>query len=216
MQFPLENALIKTLTLEDFPEFLAFDELASYLKTETPEDHRPPRWTYEDYARCLRSGFPLGLFLEGMLIGICILHPKDQALFITQIAIHPNYRNLGLGSYLIQLAEKQAVLEGCERCTLTVDPFNSKALSLYFRFAYAITAFKKSYFGQNHPNTHRFWMEKKLKHPISFGEKSALIPVNDFSKIEEALERGYVGIQLISTHDPKSNSLLFKDVLGCN
>ena len=54
-----------------------------------------------------------------------------RPLFVEEIAIHPGYQGLGIGSFVIEQLEHLARLRGCTHLVLEVAHNNNKALSFY-------------------------------------------------------------------------------------
>ena len=54
-----------------------------------------------------------------------------RPLFVEEIAIHPGYQGLGIGSFVIEQLEHLARLRGCTHLVLEVAQNNNKALSFY-------------------------------------------------------------------------------------
>ncbi|SRR5579883_1194122 len=70
-----------------------------------------------------------------------------QDYYILGLSIAPDYRNRGLGTYLLAQAERQAQLHHCEAIALDVTYTNTAARSLFERLEYRVTCSK---------TTHRF------------------------------------------------------------
>ncbi|MNZ30633.1 TDP-fucosamine acetyltransferase [compost metagenome] len=64
---------------------------------------------------------------------------EDDEFHIGTIATLPESRGLGIGSRLLEFAEKQALKQGFSKCSLTVKKENVLAFKLYERMGYHIT-----------------------------------------------------------------------------
>jgi ribosomal protein S18 acetylase RimI-like enzyme len=64
---------------------------------------------------------------------------EDDEFHIGTIATLPESRGLGVGSQLLEFAEKQTSLQGFTKCSLTVKKENQLAIKLYQRMGYLIT-----------------------------------------------------------------------------
>lgn len=68
---------------------------------------------------------------------------------ITNVAVHPGYRNLGIGTKmlgeLISLSSKKGI--GCH--TLEVRKSNEEAISLYKKLGFKIAGIRKEYYADN-------------------------------------------------------------------
>lgn len=58
--------------------------------------------------------------------------------YISNIGVHPSAQGLGIGSALLDFAEKQARSANLAKCSLIVGLYNQKALRLYQRLGYEI------------------------------------------------------------------------------
>ena len=63
-----------------------------------------------------------------------------QAALLEDMIMHPEYRNEGLGSRLLQAAIEQARSAGCLRITLLTDRANDAAIRFYLRHGFAMSA----------------------------------------------------------------------------
>ena len=60
--------------------------------------------------------------------------------YIQMVAVSPDARGRGIGSILLDEAQRRAHETGCVRLALDVDVQNTGAIRLYERLGYAITA----------------------------------------------------------------------------
>ena len=58
--------------------------------------------------------------------------------FINNMAIFPKFQGLGIGKFLMSLAKKRAKESGLNKCALTVEIKNSRAVGLYQHLGYQI------------------------------------------------------------------------------
>lgn len=54
-----------------------------------------------------------------------------RPLFVEEIAVHPNYHGMGIGSYMFEQIEHAARLRGCTHIVLEVAENNEEALRFY-------------------------------------------------------------------------------------
>ena len=66
----------------------------------------------------------------------------EREYYISNVAVFPKYRGMGLGTYLIDLAEKEAKQCGANRLSLDVETENINAINLYKKLGFTIA--KKS------------------------------------------------------------------------
>lgn len=65
---------------------------------------------------------------------------------ITNVAVDPKYRRLGIGKMLLESAEKGAISRNCESITLEVRVSNEAAISLYEKSAYEKVGTRKNFY----------------------------------------------------------------------
>jgi hypothetical protein len=54
-----------------------------------------------------------------------------RPLFVDELAVHPDYHNLGIGSFMYEQVEHAARLRGCTHIVLEVAENNKQALKFY-------------------------------------------------------------------------------------
>src|SRR5258706_6844095 len=200
---------------EGLQTLLNFDEMAYFQQNDTPKDHEPPRYTLQEIKDIFNHGeiygiygIPLGKNEEEM-IGCYIFENKDEkpdALYIGGLDIHPDYRDLGLGSWVLQIAEEIAkTTDGIKSLTLTVDPLNGRGLNAYLRFGFRVIGFEKDHFG---PRTDRFLMEKILEEPpIANYAIERIVSCGNTEELQRAANDHLWGVKLerLQTHEPQDN-----------
>ncbi len=80
------------------------------------------------------------------VLGYIGVHEVCGEAYIDNIAVHPDYRRLGLGERLLQTAQKNAFSRKCEFITLEVRKSNEKAISLYKKLGYQTAGERKSFY----------------------------------------------------------------------
>ncbi len=71
---------------------------------------------------------------------------------ITNVATHPDYRRLGIGSALIGALVEKAERNGILRITLDVRESNAPAIALYEKFGFAPCGKRKSFYSNPREN----------------------------------------------------------------
>lgn len=214
--FELQDEIVRPITRSDLPHLLEFDNMATFEQNDTPPDHAPPPFTLKELVEMLDNGEIMrGIFDDGRMIAYYIFDIRDKELYIDSIAVHPDYRDNGVGTYLLGIADREALERGLEKCSLSVDPYNGRGVNTYLKHGYKVTEYKRAYFGSEYPSTDRFWMEKLLKKQNTLGEIGIEIVVSDSVSLEMALAEGFVGVSLIRSigRDNKSNVLFLKQRL---
>ncbi len=211
---PIQNTIIRPLTEADFPKLLAFDSVATFERNDTPPDHNPPPFSIEELEQMQAKKEIMGGIFgnNGNMLAYWVFDVRDDELYLDGIAVHPDYRDQGVGTFILQLADQEARERGLNKCTLSVDPFNGRGVNAYLKHGYRITAYKKAYFGPEHPNTDRFFMEMELKDQKDLSGEKRELRVDNVKGMESALQEGFLGVSLTraSDRDNKHNLVIFQ------
>lgn len=117
-----------------------------------------------------RSGDPIIGFA-----GMWILF--DEA-HITTIGVHPDYRGLGLGEYLIVELFVEAMRRGAEMMTLEVRVSNESAQALYQKYGFTRQGLRRRYYSDNGEDAYIMW-SPRMRDPEY---------VRHFQKLRDALD----------------------------
>lgn len=79
---------------------------------------------------------------------------------ITNVAVHIDFRRMGIGKMLLDTAEKQAAERKCESITLEVRESNTAAISLYSGSGYSPIGIRKNFYEK--PTENAVLMTKQL------------------------------------------------------
>lgn len=79
---------------------------------------------------------------------------------ITNVAVQPDFRRMGIGKKLLDTAEKQATERKCESITLEVRESNEPAISLYSGSGYSPIGIRKNFYEK--PTENAVLMTKQL------------------------------------------------------
>ena len=211
---------IKKVSPQDDAEIqklLDFDELAYFTQNDTPKDHEPPRYSFQEFKDIFNNGEVFEMYGElstdkrEKLLRFYIFERKGsqkEELYVGGLDIHPDYRNVGLGSFVLHIAEIVAKqTDGIQKLTLTVDPLNGRGLSAYLKFGFRIIAFEKNHFG---PKSDRFIMIKNL---VSITEppihESREVACGDEKGLIDVTKEGFRGVSLIRKEDNYKNKIKF-------
>ena len=209
----MPHAKFNRLTLGDYQQFVELEELVAFQKSGIPSDHAPPHWTCKEFEDYLNKGEIVnGIFDQEKMFAFYIFHATSDELHISEIGVHPDYQGRGFGKCILKLLEKEAKSRGLGKCTLTVDPFNERAICLYLHCGYQIKTYKTAYFGSAYPNTDRFWMEYVFEGPKKLAMGTLKIRVDDANALKLAFEKGFAGTELIisSDHNCKHNFVILR------
>lgn len=76
---------------------------------------------------------------------------------ITNVAVHPEFRGVGIGSSLMEYLIDIAKSEGISSMTLEVRKSNLAAQRLYKKFGFVIAGFRKGYYSDNGEDALIMW-----------------------------------------------------------
>lgn len=76
---------------------------------------------------------------------------------ITNIAVHPEFRNSGIGSLLMEHMIQIAKSEGITSMTLEVRKGNSAAIRLYEKYNFSVQGLRKGYYADNKEDALIMW-----------------------------------------------------------
>jgi ribosomal protein S18 acetylase RimI-like enzyme len=211
---PVTGVDFKRIAAEDLPALIDFDNIAMYQAVSLPAHRLPPPLNLNG----LQTAHSRGDIFEGAstedgMVGYTWLEPKIDRLFLQSIAIHPEYRNKGLGTQFLRLMDQVAKARDYSKIQLTVDQFNIRGLGVFFKHGFWITDFQKDYFGPEYPTTDRIIMTKS-PNAIPIGlESEQLIKVacENTEGIIQALKSGLTGVGLSQSDNPtQAPQLLFE------
>ena len=112
-------------------------------------------WTAEGYQREIDSPNSTLLILNltdgeakesAQMIGMACLWSILEEAHITLLAVHPNYRQQGLGTLLLLSLLDDAIARNLAWATLEVNANNKKAINLYKKFGFEAVGKRKGYY----------------------------------------------------------------------
>ena len=167
--------------LDDLPEVLAIDRVSFPI----PWPERSYRYELtENRASTLlvaERETEIGAHMVAGYLGYWLI--TDEA-HISTLAVHPEYRGLGIGRQLLQVGLQRARSSGARKATLEVRSGNAVAIGLYRRFGFEVVGRRSGYYRDN-------------------GEDALLMTVHRLHRWQEADEGGQTRLT-----DPR------EDVLG--
>ncbi len=218
MEFEILNSEIpehiyRSLNLEEMPKLVQFDNMAMLEINDTPPDHFPPPLTVTELQLAYSRGDIFGGIVDaaGELKSYFWFEPKVDELYVSSMAVHPDYRNKGISQQILAIADNEARKRSLNKCTLSVDPYNGRGISAYFKNGYRIVGYRAEYFGSEYPNTDRFLMEKLLDGGRRVGVEIANVECDDTITLNRVLTDGFIGMSLIRSEDgnDKKNKIIF-------
>jgi ribosomal protein S18 acetylase RimI-like enzyme len=99
-----------------------------------PRMDKPPAPLFRDYAPSVEAGTT---WVAGSPIrALLTLYPRDDHLYIENIAVDPNAQGHGLGRALMEFAEQEAARRGLNRLALVTHEAMTENQAIYARLGY--------------------------------------------------------------------------------
>ena len=114
----------------------------------------------EIYNQPISSPFVIVHKLQKKVIGYIIFWRIKEQVQINNIAIHPNFRRLGVAETVLKQILNQIRMEGAKLITLEVRPSNYAARSLYHKLGFEALGLRENYY--HDPPEHALVMCKYL------------------------------------------------------
>ncbi len=208
----------KSVSKNELNDVIDFDN--QYLMNALTElgiskEHLPPSLTLHDLDQALSRKDALNwIFVDNNVAGYYWFELKPSHLYISGLAIKPNFQGMGLIQWILRLADEKAKEHTLNSCRLIVIPLNGRAVSAYLKDGYQIIQCAlASHFGAEYPDSYRFIMEKNLlsKEPGTATDSREVI-CTEYEKMKDLTDQGYVGIQLIRSpnQNDNENKIVFK------
>jgi ribosomal-protein-alanine N-acetyltransferase len=141
-----ETLLIRPMQDEDLEQVLAIDQAsfalpwpASAYRFELCENPGSQSWVAET-----RDGGG-----QPIIVGLCVAWLILEEAHIATIAVHPDYRGIGIGQVILSAALLGAMRRGCVEATLEVRAGNLPAQRLYQRFGFQLAGIRPRYYRDN-------------------------------------------------------------------
>jgi len=121
-------------------------------------------WPEREFDKELR-GNPLSLYVAAVLrseeiIGYCGLWVILDEGHITNVAVAPELREMGIASRMLIRLFEEAERRGAARFTLEVRRSNEEAIRLYKKFGFAISGYRKGYYKDNNEDAAIMWLNQ--------------------------------------------------------
>lgn len=138
---------IRAMQLDDIEQVVALDRLsfslpwsANSYRFELLENQSSRLWVSELVTD----------FQPGKIVAMIVVWQIVDEAHIATIAVHPDYRRLGVGRHLLAFALKHAAQDGLVTATLEVRAGNLAAQSLYEHFGFKVAGIRPRYYQDNH------------------------------------------------------------------
>jgi ribosomal protein S18 acetylase RimI-like enzyme len=143
---------LRRATSDDLPAIRAVID-AAYARYLTRMG-KPPAPVFRDYGPSVEAGTT---WVAGSPItAVLTLYPRDDHLYVENIAVHPSAQGSGLGRALMEFAEREAARRGLSRMALITHEAMTENQAIYARLGY-VEIERRSEDGYR-----RIYMEKPL------------------------------------------------------
>lgn len=134
---------------------------------EIEERSFPSPWSYQAFA-CEILQNPLAFYVVAVagekVVGYAGMWVVLDEAHITNVAVHPGWRKMGLGRALMQELIRRAARRGVARITLEVRPSNAAARRLYAALGFEEAGLRKNYYIDNNEDAIIMWKEVWSNH----------------------------------------------------
>lgn len=105
-------------------------------------------WTEQDFIEMIDADYAYYLVVEedGAIIGGCGLRNIVGEGEITNVVIHPRYRNRGIGMHMLSRLLEDGEKMGIQAFTLEVRESNAPAIHLYERIGFQPEGMRKDFY----------------------------------------------------------------------
>ncbi|HEY9060084.1 MAG TPA: ribosomal protein S18-alanine N-acetyltransferase [Pseudobacteroides sp.] len=79
---------------------------------------------------------------------------------VTNIAVHPEFRKIGIASRILEFMIGESINKGIQRMTLEVRKSNVSAINLYQKYGFINEGIRKSYYADNGEDAVIMWKHK--------------------------------------------------------
>ena len=100
---------------------------------------RKPAPMLDDYAALIGEGQVHVVERDGLVQGILVLIPQDDAMLLDNVAVAPEAQGSGLGRLLLAFAERTAIKAGYRAIKLYTNEAMTENIALYMRIGYVET-----------------------------------------------------------------------------
>ena len=100
---------------------------------------KEPAPMLEDYAALIQAGEVWVLAEGGEVLGVLVMRPADDHLFVGNVAVAPGHQGKGLGRELVAFAEERAEREGLPEIRLYTNEKMHENLAVYARLGFEET-----------------------------------------------------------------------------
>ena len=100
---------------------------------------REPGPILDDYRVLIEEGHVHVIERDGVVQGVMVLIPQDEAMLLDNVAVAPAAQGSGLGRRMLEFAERSAIASGFRSIRLYTNESMAENISLYSRIGYRET-----------------------------------------------------------------------------
>ena len=100
---------------------------------------KQPAPMLEDYAALIRAGEVWVLAEGGEVLGVLVIRPAEDHMFVDNVAVAPGHQGRGLGRELVAFAEEKAAEHGLPEIRLYTNEKMHENLDIYARLGFEET-----------------------------------------------------------------------------
>lgn len=118
-------------------------------------------WSRQGFLSSLQQQDTLYLVAQqnGKVAGYCGLLQSFDEADITNVAVHPEYRRLGIAYQMLEQLMEQGGTRGIQRYTLEVRVSNTAAVKLYQKLGFASVGIRKNFYAFPTEDAMIMWTE---------------------------------------------------------
>ncbi|URZ07920.1 ribosomal protein S18-alanine N-acetyltransferase [Clostridium felsineum] len=148
----MNNLTVHPLKKEDIDSIIAIENLCF-----------PTPWTKESMEGELNNKFAKYLVIkkDNVVIGYGGLWLIIDEGHITNIAVHPEFRGIGIGNIIVKELIKLCYIRNISSMTLEVRVSNIVAQNLYKKFGFKEAGIRKRYYSDNDEDALIMWKNEK-------------------------------------------------------
>ncbi|MBQ9274468.1 MAG: ribosomal protein S18-alanine N-acetyltransferase [Succinivibrio sp.] len=107
----------------------------------------PNPWSAQSLEECFDEAYKvIVLFRHELSCGFAVIYNTKVTTDLLSLSVDPEYQGLGLGSFLLECALREALRGEALECFLEVRVSNLKAHALYERFGFLQVGLRKGYY----------------------------------------------------------------------
>ena len=120
-------------------------------------------WSYEmlysDIVNSVVADYFVAKDETDVVVGFCGMYDVAEEAHVTNIAVLPQFRGLGIAGQLVAAMIANAKAHGCQAMTLEVRRSNAPAIHLYEKYGFVTEGIRKGYYSDNGEDAFIMWLD---------------------------------------------------------